>query len=144
MDPNLFNIDFNAITKIMTPPLNNIIDTTPYTKSLKITSAIDNIQNVNRLRDLDNLYFQIEMKKKKQKDICKKRLKSIISTLDIKIGIRLSLIIISVSVVIPFIIVAFQEYLQQYQSWIHGYLIISFIVSMLSMSVYLLVLCLRK
>ena len=126
MDPNLFNIDFNAITKIMTPPLNNIIDTTPYTKSLKITSAIDNIQNVNRLRDLDNLYFQIEMKKK-QKDICKKRLKSIISTLDI-----------------TFIIVAFQEYLQQYQSWIHGYLIISFIVSMLSMSVYLLVLCLRK
>ena len=64
MDPNLFNIDFNAITRIMTPPLNNIIDTTPYTKSLKITSAIDNIQNVNRLRDLDNLYFQIEMKKK--------------------------------------------------------------------------------
>ena len=143
MDPNLFNIDFNAITKIMTPPLNNTIDTTPYTKSLKITSAIDNIQNVNRLRDLDNLYFQIEMKKK-QKDICKKRLKSIISTLDIKIGIRLSLIIISSSVVIPFIIAAFQEYLQQYQSWIHGYLIISFIVSMLSMCVYLLVLCLRK
>ena len=32
MDPNLFNIDFNAITKIMTPPLNNIIDTTQYTK----------------------------------------------------------------------------------------------------------------
>lgn len=139
MDFNLPNIDFNALSKAMTPPLLNI----PDTKTLKITSAIENIQNVNRLRDMDNLYFQIEMKNK-QKEICQKRLKSIISTLDIKVGIFLSLGIIVFSVVIPFLIVAFQDSLQQYQNWIYIYLIISFIISMTSMSIYLLVLCLKK
>lgn len=92
---------------------------------------------------MDNLYFQIEMKNK-QKDICKKRLKSIISTLDIKIGIFLSFGIIIFSVIIPFLIVAFQSNLQKYQSLIYIYLIISFIISMTSMSIYLLVLCLKR
>ena len=139
MDFNLPNIDFSALSKAVTPPLINI----PDTKTLKITSAIDNIKNVNRLRDMDNLYFQIEMKNK-QKDIYQKRLKSIIATLDIKVGIILSLVIIIFSVIIPFLIVAFQSSLQQYQIWIYIYLIISFIISMTSMSIYLLVLCLKK
>lgn len=139
MDFNLPNINFNALSKAMTPPLLNI----PDTKALKITSAIDNIQNVNRLRDMDNLYFQIEMKNK-QKDICQKRLKSIISTLDIKVGIFLSLSIIIFSVIIPFFIVAFQNYLQQYQTGIYIYLIVSFSISMIAMSIYLSLLCLKK
>lgn len=70
-----------------------------------------------------------------QKKIYEKRLKSINSTLDIKIGRILSIIIISV--VIPFLIVAFQDSLECYQLYIYIYLIASFVLSMLSMSIYL-------
>lgn len=139
MELNLPNINFNALSKAMAPPLLNI----PDMKTLKITSAIDNIQNVNRLRDMDNLYFQIEMKNK-QKDICQKRLKSIMSTLDIKVGIFLSLAIIIFSVIIPFFIVMFQDYLKQYQTSIYIYLMVTFSISMIAMSIYLLILCLKK
>lgn len=139
MEFNLPKFDFSALTESIKPPVLNL----PDPKTLKITSAIDNIQNVNRLRDMDNLYFQIEMKNK-QKEICKKRLKSIISTLDIKIGIFISLAIIILSVIIPFFIVAFQDYLQQYQIWIYIYLIVTFSISMVAMSIYLLLLCLKK
>ena len=141
MDFNFPNFDFKALSRAMMP--NPVIPNIPDPKVTRITSAIDNIQNINRLRDLDNLYFQIEMKKK-QRDICKKRLKSIISTLDIKIGIILSLVIIIVSVIIPFLIVMFQDCMEQYQSGVFIYLIISFIFSMISMSIYLLVLCFKK
>lgn len=139
MEFNLPKFDFSALAESIKPPVLNI----PDPKTLKITSAIDNIQNVNRLRDMDNLYFQIEMKNK-QKEICKKRLKSIISTLDIKVGIFISLAIIILSVIIPFFIVAFQDYLQQYQIWIYIYLIVTFSISMVAMSIYLLLLCLKK
>lgn len=139
MEFNLPKFDFSALAESIKPPVLNL----PDPKTLKITSAIDNIQNVNRLRDMDNLYFQIEMKNK-QKEICKKRLKSIISTLDIKIGIFISLAIIILSVIIPFFIVAFQDYLQQYQIWIYIYLIVTFSISMVAMSIYLLLLCLKK
>lgn len=141
MDLNFPDFDFKALSRAMMP--NPVIPNIQDPKVTRITSAIDNIQNINRLRDLDNLYFQIEMKKK-QRDICKKRLKSIISTLDIKIGIILSLVIIIVSVIIPFLIVMFQDCMEQYQSGVFIYLIISFISSMISMSIYLLVLCLKK
>lgn len=140
MDLDISKFDFKAISRSMIP--NPVIPNIP-DKVTRITSAIDNIQYINRLRDMDNLYFQIEMKKK-QKDICKKRLKSIISTLDIKIGIVLSLVIIIVSVIIPFLIVMFQDCMKQHQSGVFIYLIISFIFSMISMSIYLLVLCLKK
>lgn len=141
MDLNFPNFDFKALSRAMMP--NPVIPNIPDPKVTRITSAIDNIQNINRLKDLDNLYFQIEMKKK-QRDICKKRLKSIISTLDIKIGIILSLVIIIVSVIIPFLILMFQDCMEQYQRGVFIYLIISFIFSMISMSIYLLVLCLKK
>lgn len=141
MDLNFSKFDFEALSRAMMPK--PVIPNIPDPKVTRITSAIDNIQNINRLRDLDNLYFQIEMKKK-QRDICQKRLKSIISTLDIKIGIILSLVIIIVSVIVPFFIVMFQDCMKQYQSGVFIYLIISFIFSMISMSVYLLVLCFKK
>ncbi len=141
MDLNFSKFDFEALSRAMMPK--PVIPNIPDPKVTRITSAIDNIQNINRLRDLDNLYFQIEMKKK-QRDICQKRLKSIISTLDIKIGIILSLVIIIVSVIVPFLIVMFQDCMKQYQSGVFIYLIISFIFSMISMLVYLLVLCFKK
>ena len=108
----------------------------PDLKTTRIVSAIDNIQNINRLRDMDNLSYQIRLKEQ-QKNICEKRLKSINSTIDIKIGRVLSLLIVLFSVVIPFLIVAFQDSLKCFQTYIYIYLIASFVLSMLSMCIYL-------
>ena len=116
--PNFKLPDFSSL---VTPP--PIIPNLDY-KTPRIVSAIDNIQNINRLRDMDNLSYQ-------------KRLKSINSTLDIKIGRILSIIIILISVVILFLIVAFQDSLECYQIFIYVYLIASFVLSILSMCIYL-------
>lgn len=123
------------------PDLSPLITSPPYIptpdlRTTRIVSAIDNIQNINRLRDMDNLSYQIRLKEN-QKNIYEKRLKSINSTLDIKIGRILSILIVIISVIIPFIIVAFQESLQCIQTYIYIYLIASFIVSMMSMCIYL-------
>ena len=85
---------------------------------------------------MDNLSYQICLKEQ-QKSSYEKRLKSINSTVDIKIGRVLSIVIVLFSVIIPFLIVAFQEALKSFQTYIYLYLIISFIISMLSMCIYL-------
>ena len=108
----------------------------PDLKTTHIVSAIDNIQNINRLRDMDNLSYQIRLKEQ-QKNICEKKLKSINSTIDIKIGRVLSITIVLFSVVLPFLIVVFQESLECFQTYIYIYLIASFVLSMFSMCIYL-------
>lgn len=128
--PDLKLPDFSSLVTL--PPIIPNLDF----KTPRIVSAIDNIQNINRLRDMDNLSYQIRLKEQ-QKKIYEKRLKSINSTLDIKIGRILSIIIIFISVGIPFLIVTFQDSLECYQLYIYIYLIASFVLSMLSMSIYL-------
>ena len=123
------------------PDLSSVVTPPPFIPSIdlkttRIVSAIDNIQNINRLRDMDNLSYQIRLKEQ-QKSIYEKRLKSINSTLDIKIGRILSIAIVLFSVVIPFLIVAFQESLECFQTYIYIYLIVSFVLSMFSMCIYL-------
>ncbi len=129
------NLEIPDLSNLIQPPpiLPNITDY----KTQRVVSAIDNIQNINRLRDMDNLCYQIKLKKQ-QKQIYQRKLNSIVSTLDIKIGILMSILIIVFSVLIPFLIVSFQNYLETYQSYIFVYLIITFIVSMLSMLLYLI------
>lgn len=127
------NLKLPNLSSIVTPPP---FIPSPDLKTTRIVSAIDNIQNINRLRDMDNLSYQICLKEQ-QKSSYEKRLKSINSTVDIKIGRVLSIVIVLFSVIIPFLIVAFQETLKSFQTYIYLYLIISFIVSMLSMCIYL-------
>ena len=129
------NLEIPDLSNLIQPPpiFPNITDY----KTQRVVSAIDNIQNINRLRDMDNLCYQIKIKKQ-QKQIYQRKLNSIVSTLDIKIGILMSILIIVFSVLIPFLIVSFQNYLETYQSYIFVYLIITFIVSMLSMLLYLI------
>ena len=121
------------LSSIFTPPQFTLPS---YLKTTRIVNTIDNIQNINRLRDMDNLTYQIRLKEQ-QKSIYEKRLKSINSTIDVKIGRVLSIIIVLFSVIVPFIIVAFQELLKCFQLYIYLYLIISFVVSMISMCIYL-------
>lgn len=130
---NLADFKLPDLSSIVTPP-----PFMPHTdlKTTRIVSAIDNIQNINRLRDMDNLSYQIRLKEQ-QKSIYGKRLKSINSTIDIKIGRVLSIIIMLISVIIPFLIVAFQDLLKNYQAFIYIYLITSFIISMISICIYL-------
>lgn len=127
------NLKLPDLSSIITPPP---FIPSPDLKTTRIVSAIDNIQNINRLRYMDNLSYQICLKEQ-QKSSYEKRLKSINSTVDIKIGRVLSIVIVLFSVIIPFLIVAFQETLKSFQTYIYLYLIISFIVSMLSMCIYL-------
>lgn len=127
------NLKLPDLSSIVTP---SSFIPSPDLKTTRIVSAIDNIQNINRLRDMDNLSYQICLKEQ-QKSSYEKRLKSINSTIDIKIGRVLSIVIVLFSVIIPFLIVAFQERLKDFQSCIYQYLIISFIISMLSMCIYL-------
>lgn len=127
------NLKLPDLSSIFTPPP---FIPSPDLKTTHIVSAIDNIQNINRLRDMDNLSYQICLKEQ-QKSSYEKRLKSINSTIDIKIGRVLSIVIVLFSVIIPFFIVAFQEALKSFQTYIYLYLIISFIISMLSMCIYL-------
>lgn len=94
-------------------------------KTTRIVSAIDNIQNINRLRDMDNLAYQIKLKEQ-QKSFYKKKLKSINDSLDIKIGRLLSIIIIVISVLIPFLVIAFKSYFEPIKIIVFYYLLISF------------------
>lgn len=59
--PNLRLPDFSSL---ITPPpyIPN-----PDLKTTRIVSAIDNIQNINRLRDMDNLSYQIRLKENQKK-----------------------------------------------------------------------------
>ena len=116
------NLKLPDLSSIVTPPP---FIPSPDLKTTRIVSAIDNIQNINRLRDMDNLSYQICLKEQ-QKSSYEKRLKSINSTVDIKIGRVLSIVIVLFSVIIPFLIVAFQETLKSFQTYIYLYLIIQY------------------
>ena len=54
------------------PDLSNLIQPPPILpnitdyKTQRVVSAIDNIQNINRLRDMDNLCYQIKLKKQQK------------------------------------------------------------------------------
>lgn len=65
------NLKLPDLSSIVTPPP---FIPSPDLKTTRIVSAIDNIQNINRLRDMDNLSYQICLKEQ-QKSSYEKRLK---------------------------------------------------------------------
>lgn len=105
-------------------------------ETTRIVNSIDNIQNINKLRDMDNFIYQIQLKEQ-QKNFYEKKLKSINASLDIKIGRLLSIIIIVISVLIPFLVIAFKSYFEPIKIIVFYYLLISFTFSMISMCIYL-------
>ena len=127
------NLNIPDFSNLIQPPvLPNITDY----KTQRVVNAIDNIQNINRLRDMDNLSYQIKLKQQ-QKQNLQRKLNSIVSTLDIRVGIIMSILIVIFSVIIPFLIVSFQNCFITYQNYIFTYLIVTFILSMISMLLYL-------
>ena len=123
-----------SISNIVPPPMPSIM---PDYKTVRITSAIENLKHNSLLNELDNLEYNIKLKKVERKN-CDDRLNGIKSSSDIFWGIIISIIVALISIIIPFIIVAFNNYLLENQNIIFWYMISSFIISMLLLLGYLI------
>ena len=123
-----------SISNIVPPPMPSIM---PDYKTVRITSAIENLKHNSLLNELDNLEYNIKLKKVERKN-CDDRLNGIKSSSDIFWGIIISIIVALISIIIPFIIVAFNNYLSENQNIIFWYMISSFIISMLLLLGYLI------
>lgn len=116
-------------------PLPNIQNPTVMGIS-RLTSAVDELQHNNLISEIDQLIYDIKLKETLRNNY-KQRLSSIISSSDITAGIWCSIIVAILSIVIPFLIVAFNNNLESFKNIIFTYMIISFILSMLILLGYL-------
>ena len=112
------------------PDINNM-------KFKNITSAIDNLQKNNLYSQIDELNYSIKLKET-EIDNYKSRLKGIKKSVTIRNGIIISIIVSIISVIIPFFIIAFKEYLMDYKNIIFIYTIASFSISMILLFGYLI------
>lgn len=112
------------------PDINNM-------KFKNITSAIDNLQKNNLYSQIDELNYSIKLKET-EIDNYKSRLKGIKKSVTIRNGIIISVIVSIISVIIPFFIIAFKNYLTDYKNIIFIYTITSFSISMLLLFGYLI------
>lgn len=115
------------------PTLPNIDDI----RTRKITSAIDNLQRNNLYNQIDNLNYSIKLKETEIENY-QLRLKSIKSSFTIRNGIIISIIVSILSVIIPFLIIAFESQLGTYKKIIFIYTISSFCISMIILFGYLI------
>ena len=106
-------------------------------KFKNITSAIDNLQKNNLYSQIDELNYSIKLKET-EVDNYKSRLKGIKKSVTIRNGIIISIIVSIISVIIPFFIIAFKEYLIDYKNIIFIYTIASFSISMILLFGYLI------
>lgn len=106
-------------------------------KFKNMTSAIDNLQKNNLYSQIDELNYSIKLKET-EIDNYKSRLKGIKKSVTIRNGIIISIIVSIISVIIPFFIIAFKEYLMDYKNIIFIYTIASFSISMILLFGYLI------
>ena len=106
-------------------------------KFKNITSAIDNLQKNNLYSQIDELNYSIKLKETEIENY-KSRLKGIKKSVAIRNGIIISIIVSIISVIIPFFIIAFKNYLTDYKNIIFIYTIASFSISMLLLFGYLI------
>ena len=106
-------------------------------KFKNITIAIDNLQKNNLYSQIDELNYSIKLKET-EVDNYKSRLKGIKKSVTIRNGIIISIIVSIISVIIPFFIIAFKEYLIDYKNIIFIYTIASFSISMILLFGYLI------
>ena len=112
------------------PDINNM-------KFKNITNAIDNLQKNNLYSQIDELNYSIKLKET-EIDNYKSRLKGIKKSVTIRNGIIISIIVSIISVIVPFFIIAFKNYLVDYKSIIFIYTISSFSISMFLLFGYLI------
>ena len=131
-DINDLNLpDFENL--VLPPP--NIPDPSAMGTS-RLISAFDELQRNNLISEIEQLSYDVKVKET-LKNNYKQRLSSIVSSSNIVAGIWCSIIVAILSIVIPFLIVAFNNYLEPFKDIIFAYMIISFILSMLILLIYL-------
>ena len=131
-DINDLNLpDFENL--VLPPP--DIPDPT-VTGTSRLISAFDELQHNNLISEIEQLSYDVKIKET-LKNNYKQRLSSIVSSSNIVAGIWCSIIVAILSIVIPFLIVAFNNYLEPFKDIIFAYMIISFILSMLILLIYL-------
>lgn len=91
----------------------------------------------NLYSQIDELNYSIKLKET-EVDNYKSRLKGIKKSVTIRNGIIISIIVSIISVIIPFFIIAFKEYLIDYKNIIFIYTIASFSISMILLFGYLI------
>lgn len=131
--------DFSKLSSTLSN-LSNVITPPPILPDLKttrITSAIDSFKHNSLLNELDNLEYNLKLKKVEKKN-CEERLNNIKSSSDILLGIIISIIVAIISIIVPFIIVSFNNYLEEYKNIIFWYMITSFVLSMILLLGYLI------
>ncbi len=137
-----FNFPKFDIPNIELPKFENLLPTIqniPNVTDLKlsnIASAIETLEHSNLINDIDKLNYNIQLKQT-EKENYERRLKSITS-IDITAGIWCSIIVSVLSMIIPFLIVSFNNYLSDYKTIIFIYMIVSFIISMIILLGYLI------
>ena len=136
-----FNMQFD-INDLNLPDFENLVlppsdITDPTVMGIsRLTSAFDELQHNNLISEIEQLSYDIKIKET-LKNNYKQRLSSIVSSSNIVAGIWCSIIVAIFSIVVPFLIVAFNNYLEPFKDIIFAYMIISFILSMLILLIYL-------
>jgi len=136
-----FNMQFD-INDLNLPDFENLVLPPPNipdpsaTGTSRLISAFDELQRNNLISEIEQLSYDVKVKET-LKNNYKQRLSSIVSSSNIVAGIWCSIIVAILSIVIPFLIVAFNNYLEPFKDIIFAYMIISFILSMLILLIYL-------
>lgn len=100
----------------------------PDKNELRIDSAMENLEHSKVIHDIEDILFQIRLKEL-EKENCSKKLNALNKSIDEKAGIWMFIIVSLISIIIPFIIATFNNYLESYYLAIKMYMIISFIIS---------------
>lgn len=124
--------DFGSIV----PSMSNIPNVGDI-KFKNITSAIDNLQKNSLYDQIDELAYSIKLKKMEINNY-KVHLAGIKKSKAIKYGLIVSIIVSVASVVIPFLIIAFNNLLEKYKIFIFFYTVVSFCLSMVLLFGYLI------
>lgn len=136
-----FNMQFD-INNLNLPDFENLVLQPPditdptVTGISRLIGAFDELQHNNLISEIEQLSYDVKIKET-LKNNYKQRLSSIVSSSNIVAGIWCSIIVAIFSIVIPFLIVAFNNYLEPFKDIIFAYMIISFILSMLILLIYL-------
>lgn len=108
-----------------------------------VPSTSETMRSNAIVHEMDKISYEISARER-QCALYLRRIKSINNSSNMRYGLAVSLAVVIFSVVIPFLIVAFQNYLIDYNLAVYIYVTISFIISMIVMCIYLFYFCTNR
>lgn len=100
----------------------------PDKDEMRLNGAMENLEHSKVIHDIEDILFQIKLKEL-EKENCSKKLSALNKSIDEKVGIWIFIIVSLISIIIPFIVASFNNYLDSCYLAIKMYMILSFIVS---------------